>query len=49
LYNDPNTSSAVRKALIELLKLKGIQIRPEETPIEADELLKVIANDKEGK
>jgi len=52
LYNDPNTSSAIRKALLELLKLKGIEIRPEgesETPIDADELLKVIANDKEGK
>jgi len=52
LYNDPNTSSAIRKALLELLKIKGIQIRPEgesETPIDADELLKVIANDKEGK
>ena len=24
LYNDPNTSSAIRKALLELLKLKGI-------------------------
>jgi len=52
LYNDPNTSSAIRKALLELLKLKGIEIRPEgesESPIDADELLKVIANDKEGK
>ena len=52
LYNDPNTSSAIRKALLELLKIKGIQIRPEgegESPIDADELLKVIANDKEGK
>lgn len=52
LYNDPNTSSAIRKALLELLKLKGIEIRPEgegEAPIDADELLKVIANDKEGK
>ncbi len=52
LYNDPNTSSAIRKALLELLKLKGIEIRSEgesETPIDADELLKAIANDKEGK
>jgi hypothetical protein len=52
LYNDPNTSSAIRKALLELLKLKGIQVRPEgegEAPIDADEFLKVIANDKEGK
>jgi len=52
LYNDPNTSSAIRKALLELLKIKGIQIRPEgesESPIDADELLKVIVNDKEGK
>ncbi len=52
LYNDPNTSSAIRKALLELLKIKGIDIRPEgegEQPIDADELLKVIANDKEGK
>jgi len=52
LYNDPNTSSAIRKALLELLKIKGIQIRPEgesEQPIDADELLKVIVNDKEGK
>jgi len=52
LYNDPNTSSAIRKALLELLKLKGIEIRPEgesETPIDADELLKAISNDKEGK
>jgi len=52
LYNDPNTSSAIRKALLELLKLKGIEIRPEgesETPIDADELLKAISGDKEGK
>ena len=52
LYNDPNTSSAIRKALLELIKLKGIEIRPEgegETPIDADELLKAIANDKKGK
>jgi len=52
LYNDPNTSSAIRKALYELLKLKGIEIRPEseeETPIDADELLKVVSSDKEGK
>ena len=28
LYNDPNTSSAIRKALLELLKLNGIEIRP---------------------
>jgi hypothetical protein len=52
LYNDPNTSSAIRKALLELLKLKGIEIRPEsesEQPIDVDELLKVIANDKERK
>ena len=52
LYNDPNTSSAIRKALLELLKLKGIEIRPEgesESPIDADELLKAISGDKEGK
>jgi len=52
LYNDPNTSSAIRKALLELLKLKGIEIRPEgesEQPIDADELLKAISGDKEGK
>ena len=52
LYNDPNTSSAIRKALYELLKLKGIEIRPEgeeDQPVDADELLKVVGGDKEGK
>jgi len=52
IYNDPNTSSAIRKAIYELLKLKGYEIRPrneEDQPIDADELLKVIADDKEGK
>jgi len=52
LYGDPNTSSAIRKALLELLKLKGVEIRPEgeeDQPIDADDLLKAIANDKEGK
>jgi len=52
IYGDPNTSSAIRKALMELLKLKGVEIRlesEEDQPIDADELLKVVSSDKEGK
>jgi hypothetical protein len=52
IYHDPNTSSAIRKALLELLKLKGYEISTydeEDQPIDVDKLLEEMSDDKERK
>jgi hypothetical protein len=52
IYHDPNTSSAIRKALLELLKLKGYEIDTgdeEDQPIDIDKLLEEMGGDKERK